>query len=47
MNIQKMYATTDTITCWNQIDFKKAEQNVKKLQKRIAVAYENHRQDVA
>lgn len=47
MNIQKMYATTDTITCWNQIDFKKAEKNVKKLQRRIAVAYENHRYDVA
>lgn len=42
-----MCATTDTTTCWNEIDFKKAEQSVKKLQKRIAVAYKNQRYDVA
>lgn len=46
MNIQKMCATTDTITSWNEIDFKKAKKSVKKLQKRIAVAYRNHRYDV-
>lgn len=45
-NKSKMCATTDTITCWNQIDFKKAEKSVKKLQRRIAVAYKNQRYDV-
>lgn len=42
-----MCATTDTITCWEEIDFKKAEQSVKKLQRRIAEAYKNQRYDVA
>ena len=42
----KMCATTDTITCWNDIDFRKAEKSVKKLQRRIAEAYRNQRYDV-
>ena len=46
MYIQKMCATTDTITHWNQIDFKKAEKSVKKLQRRIALAFMNQRYDV-
>ena len=42
----KMCATTDTITCWNDINFIKAEKSVKKLQRRIAEAYQNQRYDV-
>lgn len=42
----KMCATTDTVTCWEEIDFKKAEQSVKKLQRRIAEAYREKRYDV-
>jgi len=46
MYIDKMCATTNTYSRWEEIDFNKAEKCVKKLQKRIAVAYKNHRHDV-
>lgn len=46
MYIEEMCATTDICLCWNEIDFKKAERHVKKLQKRIALAYITHRYDV-
>lgn len=42
----KMCATTDTVTCWDEIDFCKAEKSVKKLQRRIAEAYRDKRYDV-
>ena len=35
----KLCAASDTPISWNQIDFKEAERRVKKLQKRIALAY--------
>lgn len=46
MNTKKVCATTETITCWEDIDFIKAEKVLKKLQRRIAVAYRNQRHDV-
>lgn len=39
MNIKKMCAATDRISQWRQIDFRMAEKQVKKLQRRIARAY--------
>ncbi len=36
-----MCATSDTIDCWEKINFDTAEKCVKKLQKRIALAYTN------
>ena len=42
----KMCTTTDIITCWEEIDFRKAEKSVKKLQRRIAEAYKNQRYDI-
>lgn len=39
-NMKYMYTTSDIITCWEDINFIKAERYVKKLQKRIAVAYQ-------
>lgn len=41
----KMYAATDRIQSWADIDFHKAEKNVKKLQKRIAEAFHNDELD--
>ena len=41
----KMCATSNTLISWDQIDFKKAERRVKKLQKRIAWAYDNNEMD--
>lgn len=41
-----MCATTNRFICWEDIDFRTAEKHVKKLQKRIAKAYENQRYDV-
>ena len=41
-----MCATTNRFICWEDIDFRTAEKHVKKLQKRIAKAYENQRHDV-
>lgn len=46
MDIEEMCATTDTRLRWEEIDFRKAEKRVKKLQRRIAEAYKNHRYDV-
>lgn len=37
----KLCATSDTINCWEDINFISAEKSVKKLQKRIAEAYSN------
>lgn len=37
----KPCATSDNIQCWERIDFHKAECHVKKLQKRIARAWQN------
>lgn len=37
----EMSAVSNTCFFWNQIDFKKAEKRVKKLQRRIALAYSN------
>ncbi|MBQ2982253.1 MAG: reverse transcriptase N-terminal domain-containing protein [Lachnospiraceae bacterium] len=37
----KVCATPNSISCWEKINFKTAEIYVKKLQKRISVAYEN------
>lgn len=37
----KMYTTPDNASRWEDINFKLAKQNVKKLQKRIAVAFGN------
>lgn len=45
-NINNMCATPDSICCWEEINFKIAERNVKKLQRRIKVAYTNKRYDV-
>ena len=36
-----MCATSDTIDCWEKINFDTAEKCVKKLQKRIALAFTN------
>lgn len=44
--INNMCATPDSICCWEDIDFKIAEKKVKKLQRRIKVAYGNKRYDV-
>ena len=46
--VQITFDATDTnfFKAANEIDFKKAERHVKKLQKRIALAYKNHRYDV-
>ena len=41
----KQCATSDKPISWDQIDFKKAETRVKKLQKRIALAYRNNEVD--
>ena len=35
----KTYASTNRPTCWSEIDFAFAEKSVKKLQRRIYVAY--------
>ena len=35
----KACATSDTVAAWNQIDWQKAENYVKKLQKRIVKAH--------
>ena len=35
----KTYASTNRPTCWSEIDFAVAEKSVKKLQRRIYVAY--------
>ena len=43
----KLCAASDTPISWNQIDFKEAERRVKKLQKRIALAYQNDDVDKA
>ncbi len=40
MNL-KRYTTPHTIQSWSEIDFRKAEKSVKKLQKRIAEAFRN------
>lgn len=37
----KVYTTSNTIHSWSEIDFRKAEKSVKKLQKRIAMAFHN------
>lgn len=37
----KMYTTSNTIQSWSEINFREAEKTVKKLQKRIAVAFHN------
>ncbi len=41
----KMCATSNVINCWEDIDFNLAKKHVKKLQKRIAVAYKNDNHD--
>ncbi len=41
----KMSAATDKIQSWADIDFRRAEKNVKKLQKRIAEAFRNGEPD--
>lgn len=43
----KMYASADHISRWEDIDFHVAEQNVKKLQRRIAAAFRNSELDKA
>lgn len=42
----KVCAPPNSICCWEEINFNKAEKYVKKLQKRIAVAYANDNHDV-
>ena len=37
----KMCASTDRVSRWEDIDFRAVEQNVKKLQRRIATAFRN------
>lgn len=41
----KMCATTDMARAWGKIDFRKAADHVKKLQRRIAVAYQHDELD--
>lgn len=41
----KMCATTDMARAWGKIDFRKATDHVKKLQRRIAVAYQHDELD--
>ena len=41
MNAEKAYATSDTMKRWEDIDFHKAREHVKKLQIRIAKAYQD------
>lgn len=43
----EMCAVSDTCLIWNQTDFKKAEKRVKKLQRRIALAFSNGEIDKA
>lgn len=43
---KKMCATTDTRLRWEEIDFKKAEKRVKKLQRRIAEAYKEKKYNI-
>lgn len=44
--INNMRATPNSICCWEDINFTIAEKKVKKLQRRIKVAYSNKRYDV-
>ena len=41
MNMKQLCAATDRISWWGEINFRMAEKQVKKLQRRIAAAYRN------
>ena len=42
MNMKQLCAATDRISWWGEINFRMAEKQVKKLQRRIAAAYRNN-----